>query len=182
MTTHSPLSSPLKRLSAESGRYVLSARFTASNFACAPARSASGEAGSGPANLIVHALPMVSPEIRVSPGIGGALAQAASTRPAAATIIRTRFKLLRQDFESGGVRSTTLLHARHRGLFVLQRGFEPVQARRRPGNGDLAILVRLESHLARRVAITSASRNDIDFQVRGRFAIDEKAELRSFAR
>ena len=59
MSTHSPLSSALKRLSAESARYVLNARFTASKRACAPARRTSAEAGSGPASFTVHALPMV---------------------------------------------------------------------------------------------------------------------------
>src|SRR5919108_1287501 len=150
--THSPRSSALNRDSAESARQVLNARLTASKRAWMPSRSDLAEAGSAPAIFTVQALPMVSPESSVSAGRG--VAQAASSSAAAA------INLLRQYFKRGVVRGAALLHVRRRGLVVLDADVQPVQARRGPGDAELAIGVGLDDLFLRRIAITRAAGDD----------------------
>jgi hypothetical protein len=108
------------------------------------------------------------------------VAQPASARPAAATI--ARITLLRQHFEGSGVRSPAFLHAWRRGLFVLHRDFEPVHARRRPGDEDLAVIACLEGHFFGRIAISGATGDDLHVQVFRGFAIQQEAEFRRFTR
>src|SRR5688572_19724353 len=123
---------------------------------------------------------MVSPSSSVS--TGGGVAHVARIIPAAATASASASeKLLRQDFERDVVRGTTLLHLGHRGLVVFDCGVEPVESTRRPGDRDGAILVGLESHRLRRVAVTRATRDDLHLEILRRFAIEHETELRGLA-
>src|SRR5688572_13983423 len=107
-------------------------------------------------------------------------------RLVAATIapnkLPARSKLLRQHFESTGVRRTSLFDARHYRLLILYRHFQPVHAGRGPGDGDLAILVGLESHLFGCVAVSRAPGDDLDLEIRGGLAIEQETKLRRFTR
>src|SRR4051812_48903393 len=174
MSTHSPSSCALKRLSAESGRHVLSARFTASNRAWIPSRSADSSAGATPTTLAVHALPIVSPLSSVSRATGRA-AHPASTRQRTSS---ARAKLLRQHFEGGVVIRAPLLDLRGGRGLVLDAGIEPVETRGRPRDGELALRVRLDQQWVRRIAIPRAARDDLHVQTNGRLAVEQESELR----
>src|SRR5262245_35359947 len=164
MSSHSPLSFSLKRLSAESGRQVLSAWLTASNAACAPACSAGTElAGTSlpRPSRTVQALPMVSPCSVGRYGMPAAQPPSAS----AVTPSSSRVKLLRQDFKRRVVGRGALLHAGHRRVLVLDLGVDPVEAGGRPGHGDHAVRIGLELERGRRIAITRAAGDDLHRQV-----------------
>src|SRR5690606_28551349 len=91
----------------------------------------------------------------------------ASAAPTEPRFIRQRLpeSLLRQDFQRGGV-SHAALAALQRTLVVVDDGVHPPHSRRRPGEGDAALVVGRQGLFELLVTVATAARHDRDFEAR----------------